>query len=255
MKIILLDSTTEPIFWDFVGERIEEYFFFIMDYKQDPDSTKIWMAFGEDEKIKGMLLNYKEKNIQIRGSDEAVKNLINQVDMLTMDITVLNSHKEFLNLKDKENKKEILLNRMVIYPGENLISNNLEPEILEESDREEIASLFRKADPEFWGKVKGNELVFSETHKWFGIKRSNQIVSFSQIWIGDEIGIVSTVATDPNFRNQGLATVLVSYAVQELFKHVPLGLIHVRADNTPAVHTYEKIGYKKLYQFSFYKRN
>ena len=254
MKIIPLDSTTEPIFWDFVKERIEEYFFFIMDLKQNPDSTRIWMTLDDTGKILGMLLCYKDKNIQIRGNDKAVKILINQIDMLTMDITVLNSQKEFISSKDKENKKEILLNRMVIHPGENLVINDFKPEILGESEREEMAALFRKADPEFWGDVKGEILEFNETRKWFGIRRENQIVSFAQIWIGDEIGIVSTVATDPDFRNQGLATLLVSFAVQELFKHAPLGLIHVREENTPALHTYEKIGYKKIFQFSFYKK-
>ena len=158
MKIIPLDSATEPIFWRYVEDRIEEFFFFIMDYKQNPDVTRIWMALDDVGKIQGMLLSYKEKNIQIRGSDEAVKNLINQVDMFSMDITVLNTQKELINSKDKENKEEILLNRMVIHPGENLIIKDFKPDILEESDREEIATLFRKADPEFWGNVKGKEI-------------------------------------------------------------------------------------------------
>ena len=57
MKIILLDSTTEPIFLSYVEDRIEEYFFFIMDYKQNPDVTKIWMVLDDAGKIQGMLLN------------------------------------------------------------------------------------------------------------------------------------------------------------------------------------------------------
>ena len=255
MKIIPLDSTTEPIFWGFVEERIEEYFFFIMDYKQHPDLTKIWMALDDAGEINGMLLCYREKHIQIRGNNEAIKELINQVDMISMDITVLNSQKECLCSKNKENKKEILLNRMVIHPGENQVINDFTPEILDESDQVELASLFRKADPEFWGNIQGKDLEFNETHKWFGIKRENKIVSFAQTWIGDEVGIVSTVATDLDFRKRGFATSLVSYAVQDLFKHTPLGLIHVRADNAPAVHTYKKIGFKDYFQFSFYKKN
>ena len=104
------------------------------------------MTFDDTGEIQGMLLCNKDKNIQIRGNDEAVKNLLNQIDMLSMDITILNSQKEFLDSKDKENKKEILLNRMVIHPGENLIINDYNLEILEESEREEIASLFRKLE-------------------------------------------------------------------------------------------------------------
>jgi len=253
MKIIPLDSATEPIFWRYVEDRIEEYFFFIMDFKNYPDFTKIWMAFDDAGKIQGMLLNYKEKNIHILGSNEAVKNLANQVDMSSMNITVLNSQKELLGSKDKENKKEILINRMVIRLGENLIKKEYTSEILGASDREEIASLYRKADPVFWGHLQAKDIEFSEKHIWFGIKCENRIVSFAQTWFGDEVGIILTVATDPDFQNRGFATSLVSRSVQELFKHSSLGLITVRAENAPAVHSYKKIGFKEYFQFSEYK--
>jgi ribosomal protein S18 acetylase RimI-like enzyme len=254
MKIIQLDSETEPLFWRYVENRIEEFFFFIMDYKQNPEVTRIWMAVDDVGKIQGMLLNYKDKNVHIRGNDEAVKKLADQIDIRTPEFTVLNSQKELLSTEDKEHKIEVLINRMVIHLGENLIINEYVSEILEESDREEIASLYRKADPFFWSHVQGEDLEFDEYHISFGIKRENRIVSFATVWFGDEIGIIVTVGTDPDFRNQGLATSLVSRSVQELFKHSPLGLIHVRADNAPAVHTYKKIGFKDYIQFSEYKK-
>ncbi|QEE14247.1 GNAT family N-acetyltransferase [Promethearchaeum syntrophicum] len=253
MKIILLDSTIEPIFWRFVEERIEEYFFFIMDYKQNPNVTRIWIAFDDVGGIQGMLLNYKNKNVHIRGSNEAVKELADYVDIRTPEITVINTQKELLSPADKEHKKEVLINRMVIHLGENLMINEHVSEILHESDREEIAALYRKADPIFWSHVQGKDVELDENHIWFGIKREDRIVSFANIWIGEEIGIIPTVATDPDFQNQGLATSLVSRSVQELFKHTTLGLIHVRAENSPAVHIYEKIGYKKIFQYSEYK--
>ncbi|MHA1511966.1 MAG: GNAT family N-acetyltransferase [Promethearchaeota archaeon] len=256
MKIITLDSTTEPIFWRYVEDRIEEYFFYIMDYKQYPDFTIILMAIDDAGKIQGLLLNYKDKIIHLRGSNEAIKILANQFDMSSMEITVMNSQKELLSSNDKENKKEILINRMVIHSSEYLIKNEIVPEILEESNREEIASLYRKADPVFWSHVQAEEIEFSEKHIWFGIKREKRLVSFAQTWFGDEVGIISTVATDPEFRNRGYATSLVSRSVQELFKfkNIPLCLIHVRADNAPAVHTYKKIGFKDYFQFAEYKK-
>ena len=206
MKIIPLNSSTEPIFWNFVEERIEEYFFFLMDYKQNPDVTKIWMALDDAEKIQGMLLNYKDRNVHIRGTNEAVKKLADHVDIRNPEITVLNSQKEFLSSEDKEQKKEVLVNRMVIHLGENMKINEHVSEILDESHREEIASLYRKADPVFWSHVQGEDVELDENHIWFGIKRENRIVSFANIWIGEEIGIVPTVATDPDFRKQGFAT-------------------------------------------------
>ena len=255
MKIITLDSTTEPIFWRYVEDRIEEYFFFIMDYKQYPKLTKILMAIDDDEKIQGMLLNYKDKIIHLRGSNEVVKNLANKFDMNSMEITVLKSQKDLIDSKVKENKKEVLINRMVIHSGENLIKNEFTPEILEESDREEIASLFKRADPVFWSHVQAKDIEFSKKHILFGIKHEKRIVSIAQIWFGDEVGIIPTVATDPEFRNRGYATSLVSRSVQELFKfkNIPLCLIHVRAENAPAVHTYKKIGFKDYFQFAEFK--
>ncbi len=255
MKIIPLDSATESIFWRYVEDRLHEYFFFIMDYKQYPNITKILIAIDDVGKIQGLLLNYKDKIIQIRGNNEAVKNLASQVDMSSMDITVLNSQKELLSSKHKEHKKEVRVNRMVIHSGEKLIINEFVSEILEESDREEIASLFRKADPVFWGHVQAKDIEFSENHICFGIKRENRIVSFAQLWFGDEIGIIPTVATDPEFQNRGFAISLVSRSVQELFKHIKIKqcLIHVRADNAPAVHTYKKVGFKDFIQFAEFK--
>ncbi|MHA1902184.1 MAG: GNAT family N-acetyltransferase, partial [Promethearchaeota archaeon] len=59
--------------------------------------------------------------------------------------------------------------------------------------------------------------------------------------------------THPDFENRGFATSVVSASIQELLKHSPLGLIHVRADNAPAVHTYKKNGFRDFLQFYFLK--
>ena len=253
MKVIPLNSTNESKFWSYVEHRKEEYFFFIMDLKNYPEYTKIWMAIDENGDIQGMLLDYKGKNIQIRGSDEAVKKLIGEIDLSLKDITILYSQKGLLDRKYLKDKKEIILNRMLIHPGENIIKSDISSEILTENDKEELASLYRKTDPSFWGHVQGKDLEFDENHKWFGIKRENKIVSFAHIWFGEEFGLISTVGTHPDFRNSGFATSLVSVAIQELLKHSPLGLIHVRADNAPAVHTYKKNGFRDFLQFYFLK--
>lgn len=249
MKIVPLNSETKSLFWKYVENRLEEYFFFIMDLKDYANLTKIFIAIDNTEEIQGMSLIYKDKQVQIRGSETAAKILLENIDLRSKEITVLLAHKKLIYHEFIKNKKEMQLNRLTIHSGENIVYNQFDSEELKDSDREEIVQLYNKADPEYWGKVKSKDLIFNESHRWFGIKIDAQIVSFSQIWIGDDVGIISTVATHPDFQNRGYATSLVSYSLLELFKYSPLALIHVRADNASAVHTYQKVGFKVFAEY------
>jgi len=55
---------------------------------------------------------------------------------------------------------------------------------------------------------------------------------------------IGVVATDEHYRGRGYATSIVSALVQEIFQRSPVALIHVIADNSPAVRAYTNVGFK-----------
>ena len=79
---------------------------------------------------------------------------------------------------------------------------------------------------------------------WFGIKLEGKLVSVGNTRFVDFASNISMVATDERYRSRGYATSIVSALVQEILKRSPIALIHVIADNAPAVRAYSKVGFK-----------
>jgi ribosomal protein S18 acetylase RimI-like enzyme len=68
-----------------------------------------------------------------------------------------------------------------------------------------------------------------------------------------EVGLIEQVFVTETARGRGVATHMISRALEicarSLFKHILLG---VAPNNAPAVHVYEKFGFKKIGQFMGY---
>ncbi|MHA1584800.1 MAG: GNAT family N-acetyltransferase [Promethearchaeota archaeon] len=258
MKIIALNSEIEQNFEDYIGSRIEEYFFFIFDQKFFPDKTRFLIAL--EEKIKGVALIYDERIVQLRGSDEAVKFLLEHLDLVPKEIVGIEKHQEILKARFPKAKLGFELMRMVIHPGEEQTRDLATAPIsigeiveLSSKDGKEIAELMRTADPIYWGDYSVDKLNFGKGQEWIGVKTHGKIIAITNIWVDETAGIVSIVGTHPDYQNRGLASGLVSRAVQRVFQKSKLGFIHVRADNTPAVHTYTKAGFKPFFKYQVRK--
>jgi len=112
-------------------------------------------------------------------------------------------------------------------------------------DAEAIADLMRMCDPEWWGEAKAENLRKSlETTFAVGIKKDGRLVSAGYTRFVDFASNISMVATDERYRSRGYATSIVSVLVEEILKRCPIALIHVIADNAPAVRAYSKVGFK-----------
>jgi predicted GNAT family acetyltransferase len=119
------------------------------------------------------------------------------------------------------------------------------PVRLNVEDAEEVAALMRRCDPEWWGETTAEQLKQRwESVFWLGIKKEGRVVSVGNVRFVDFASNIGVVATDERYRSRGYATSIVSALVEEIFKRSPIALIHVIADNTPAVRAYYKVGFK-----------
>ena len=145
----------------------------------------------------------------------------------------------------KQDMVQMRLNR-----GEESIQITEKPVRLGIEDAEEVADLMRRCDPEWWGEAKAENLRKSlETTFALGIRKDGRLVSAGYTRFVDFASNISMVATDERYRSRGYATSIVSALVEEILKRSPIALIHVIADNAPAVRAYSKVGFKpyKIY--------
>jgi predicted GNAT family acetyltransferase len=129
--------------------------------------------------------------------------------------------------------------------GEENVQITHEPARLQAQDAECAAEIMRKADPEWWGDIEIERLRERlETRFWLGIEQDGKIVSVGGMQFVDFASNINAIATDEAYRNRGFATSITSALVKEILKNSPAAIIHVLADNAPAVRAYSKVGFK-----------
>lgn len=243
MKIVPLNEESETIFWNHINQDPLNYYFFIFDWKLRRDQTKIFMAM-KDDRIDGLLLIYRDFVVQLRGSREAVKLLLNQVTQEKVDLSAPLDCEDIILCRYKPKVKETIT-LMSLRKSQERIQIRIAPERLSENDAEEISELMRKEDPVWWGEMTSEriKLMFRDA-LWLGIRHDNMIASLGMarpVDFGSNIGIV---VTQEQFRNRGYATSIVSALAEEILKASSTALIHVLSDNASAIRVYSKVGFK-----------
>jgi len=243
LKVISLEEDLEKIFWDNVNKDPLNYYFFIFDWKLNRDQTKILLAM-EGEKVEGLMLVYRDYIAQLRGNHEAVKLLLDQLNLEKVELQApLNCEDIVLRKYSPKFKAEIIL--MHLRKGEENIQIKTVPVRLGIEDAEEIAEIMRKADPEWWGEVAAERIRLGMKDVfWLGIKLDRKIVSIGNTRLLDFGSNIGVVATDEKYRNRGYATSIVSALVKETLKTSSTTLIHVLSNNAPAICVYSKVGFK-----------
>jgi len=254
MKIVMLTKDNEAIFWEFVQDKVAEYFFFIVDLRQYPQHTVIDLALDEENTIRGMRILWKNRVIQLRGEPAAVRLPLDNLPFVPREVTGLPEHQDLIHTKFPNIQFGFAMVRMVPTQGKwrQIDLHPMDPSVsvvpLVENSRKELSTMMRVADPIFWGERNPEDLTFDSTNLWYGIKDGAKIVAFCNIWVDDMASIISIVATHPEYRGRGYATQVVIHGVEKIweFSTSPLALIHVRAENAPAVHVYTKVGFSAL---------
>ena len=95
-RSVPVSQNNESIFYNYIKDNFAEYFFFHVDYSQYPDDTEILMALDNDDIIHGMVLSWKGKRIQLRGSIESLEFLLNKKTYKPISVTGFEVHKELI---------------------------------------------------------------------------------------------------------------------------------------------------------------
>lgn len=250
MRIVPLNESCEKVFWSHVNQDPANYYFFIFDWKQRRDQTRILMAI-EGENVEGLMLIYRDAIVQLRGNREAVKTLLGSLDLDKVELQAPLECEDLVLRKYKLTfRVEMMLMRLL--EGEEHIQVGHEPERLTVEDAEEIADLMRSTNPEWWGDITAEmQKKMMEDALWLGIKRDGKIVSVGSTRLTDFGCNIGIVATHEQYRNMGYATSIVSALLKEILKTSSTALIHVLSDNAPAVHVYSKVGFKPYKTYLF----
>lgn len=93
MKIAPLSPALEPKFWEHVNQDIPHYFFFALDWKHNRNDTKILLALKEN-RIDGMMLIFKKRIVQLRGSRKSAKALLERLVLKKAELQASKQHEK-----------------------------------------------------------------------------------------------------------------------------------------------------------------
>lgn len=124
------------------------------------------------------------------------------------------------------------------------------------SDFLEIKPFLTTEFDDFWNETTFEKELSSTNSYYIVAKENNEIVGFAGIkYVLDEADIMNVV-TKKSKRNLGIATQLLNelihFAQQENIKKLTL---EVNEKNLPAIHLYEKLGFKKIAERKKYYQN
>jgi ribosomal protein S18 acetylase RimI-like enzyme len=243
VEIVSVADGYEQMFWSHVNHEPIDYYFFILDWTQRREQTKIFLAV-EGREVVGSLLVFADYIVQFRGSREVVQKLFEYANLEKVELEAPLDCEDIVCQKFKSRVKQDMV-LMRLNRGEESIQITEKPVRLGIEDAEAIADLMRRSDPEWWGEAKAENLRKSlETTFALGIKKDGRLVSAGSTRFVDFASNINMVATDERYRSRGYATSIVSALFEEILKRSPIALIHVIADNAPAVRAYSKVGFK-----------
>jgi GNAT superfamily N-acetyltransferase len=245
MQVVPLTAENMEIFTKYTQDHITDYLFFVLDYKYYPEQTQISMAVDQYHNILGMAMIFKNRLLSLRGSDETIKILLKYIKTPVKEIMVPIQARKMVEPLILPNSRVKEMLRMTL-KEEHLIPNVRDfsqIKILIKSEAEDVVHLMQLADPGYWGDKKRADILFDDVNVWYGKRQNNQLISIAGVWKDPNASLITVVATHPQHQNQGHASDLMHYALQQNLLETSSVFLHVRANNSIAIHTYKRIGF------------
>ena len=116
-------------------------------------STRVLLALNSQTRIEGLMLIFENRIVQLRGSVEAARILLAELDIAQVEIQGLEAHRELILERFKKPERIMELVLMTLRKGEETLQIKHSVEQLSTTDAEDIAALMSHGDPEWWGEV------------------------------------------------------------------------------------------------------
>ena len=249
-----LNKALEPVFWAHVNQDPLDFHFFIYDWKFKRAQTRIFMALDEADAVAGLMVVYNGCIVQVRGSREAVRLLLDHLNVEEVAVQAPFDCEDVVvdRFPFVEQKATPLL--LFLKKGEENVKVTVEPEKLCVDDVAEIVELMHEAYPEFWSFItaEGIEEEFAEAF-WVGIRSEGKLVAFGKAVPTPPVSHLAWIATHEAYRNRGYAFSILAALLKMLLESSETAIIYVLNDNETAMHVYSKVGFKPYKQYFYVK--
>lgn len=115
------------------------------------------------------------------------------------------------------------------------------------ADAEELSILYRASYPGNWFEPR-----MLETGYYYGIRRDKALVGVAGVHVYSQpykVAAIGNITVHPNFRGQGLATIVCARLCQALLPTVEIMGLNVKADNTSAIRCYKRLGFEIIAEY------
>jgi RimJ/RimL family protein N-acetyltransferase len=112
---------------------------------------------------------------------------------------------------------------------------------LRHEDENDIRNLYKISYPNNWFNSR-----MIETCQYFGIKKDNKLISIAGVHVYSKkyrVAALGNITTHPEYRNRGLAKIVVSKLCKNLLKNVDHIGLNVHKDNLYAIKCYKDLGF------------
>lgn len=124
---------------------------------------------------------------------------------------------------------------------------NLKITKMELSDLNSISNILTSDFDNFWNYNILKDELLSKNSSYIIAKLDNQIVGFAGIKILLEEADIMNIVVKKDFRNQGIGNLLLEKLIQlAISLHLNSITLEVNEENYPAIHLYEKFGFKQI---------
>lgn len=115
------------------------------------------------------------------------------------------------------------------------------------SHEKELRRLYAEAYPDNYFHAR-----MLQTGRYFGYLERGRLVAVSGVHVvSDEhrIAVLGNITTHPDWRGRGLAALLTGRLLSDFVHEGKMVCLNVKADNTPAIACYEKLGFERVHEY------